>query len=341
MEQLYFIITDECNLNCRHCIRNELNYKGIMPTDRVLENLTIFSQKYPYATCVLSGGEPTLHPDIDKIIDVALDKFSGRVSINTNGTTSFFIKDRFSEHINKRLSYQISLDGSSDYHDIIRGAGKFDIAIDSIKKLLALNMNVNISTTVSEYNIDSIFNMIPIVEKLKVKLWAVQKELPFGNAKYRFKQKIKAEDWNKFCDDFLIAVDNKIRIVMRKMFDFTILDKLTDEQINYYSKKAIKNCGTAKEKLYIHPDNNVYGCTCMEDMPIGNLNEISLDELLECNNYKVLSNYVLKEESICRECRYVKLCNGGCIGMSLIAFGDIGYGDIRCPIVRKHYESTK
>ena len=82
----------------------------------------------------------------------------------------------------------------------------------------------------------------------------------------------------------------------------------------------------------------VYGCTCLEDYPLGNLKCNTLREIIESELYLKLSECKLLEDSPCNSCRYVVLCNGGCPGMSKKFFGDIGMGDIRCDKVKTYYE---
>ena len=41
------------------------------------------------------------------------------------------------------------------------------------------------------------------------------------------------------------------------------------------------------------------------------------------------------DDSDCSKCKYLKVCNGGCIGMSYHYFKKIGMGDYRCPLINK------
>ena len=165
--------------------------------------------------------------------------------------------------------------------------------------------------------------------------------MPFGEAKNSSESDFSIIEWNSLCSKIIKKAADRIIIYTRKLYDFSLLSKLSDADIEAYSKKAVCNCGTARSKLYIHPDLNVYGCTCLESMPLGNLHDMRMEEILQSPNYLKLSKCELKTLSPCLTCRYVKLCNGGCPGMSKKFFGDIGYGDIRCPIVKEYYEGMK
>ncbi|MCS6858154.1 MAG: radical SAM protein, partial [Sandaracinaceae bacterium] len=62
-QRLTLHLTDRCNLNCRHCLRDP----GAQPKDlplslieRLLDEIKCYSKE---AVVVLTGGEPFLHPE--------------------------------------------------------------------------------------------------------------------------------------------------------------------------------------------------------------------------------------------------------------------------------------
>jgi len=72
-------ITNRCNINCKYCYHDNT---GI---DRTVESIVSEAEKVKHlAPFILSGGEPTLHPELLKIIS-KLSKF-GETSFLTNGT---------------------------------------------------------------------------------------------------------------------------------------------------------------------------------------------------------------------------------------------------------------
>ena len=336
MKQVYIIITDNCNLSCKHCIRDKLNNKGNMTFDDFCYSVDAVSKVWDNVIFVISGGEPTMNNDFDKMLSYCENKYKN-ISINTNGATSYWESSLCLLHA-PTVNYQISIDGISKVHDSIRGLGAFDKAIRTINRLLNNDKKVVVSTTVSQRNKQSICDLAEYLIKIGVKDWSIQKEMPFGEARYSSEKDFSISEWNELCDTIIKYVNDRITIHTRKLFDFSLLSKLSDNDIKTYSKKAIFNCGTAKRKLYIHPDLSVYGCTCLESMPLGNLHDNSIIDIFQTEKYQYLSDCKLKKQSPCNSCRYVKLCNGGCPGMSKKYFGDIGIGDIRCPIIKEYYK---
>ena len=124
-------------------------------------------------------------------------------------------------------------------------------------------------------------------------------------------------------------------LLIKKIFPLELYDKNMGS-IN--QENRCLNCGSGKENIYIYPDFNVYPCTCLTDFCIGNIRVKNLEEIIKGKENNIFLNYNILEESICNKCKYKKLCNGGCIGMSYNILGKLGLGDIRCPILKKYYE---
>lgn len=84
-EEIWLHITDRCNLACRHCLfscnpksQTELLFDDIK---KIVEEA--FSQGTE--TFYLTGGEPMIHRDFQKICELILEKAETRLIILTNG----------------------------------------------------------------------------------------------------------------------------------------------------------------------------------------------------------------------------------------------------------------
>jgi organic radical activating enzyme len=88
-KKVYIEITNVCNLKCSFCIGNkrEKKFMSIDEFQRILKKLDGVT-KYLYLHIL---GEPLLHPNINKLIDIAAENFY--VNITTNGYLIKNIKD--------------------------------------------------------------------------------------------------------------------------------------------------------------------------------------------------------------------------------------------------------
>ena len=90
IQTLGMVVTEECNMNCRHCLRGEKSNHKM--TDEVIEGT--LSQVDAIGNLAICGGEPTLAVDvIGKIFDTAIKKriIIDRVSAIINGL--YYSKD--------------------------------------------------------------------------------------------------------------------------------------------------------------------------------------------------------------------------------------------------------
>ncbi len=82
-----FSITNDCNLDCPKCFTfnrpDAKYYKSLEETEQILDHIA--AQSGGVQLINLTGGEPTLHPEIIDILNLCNQKGIGRVTMNTNG----------------------------------------------------------------------------------------------------------------------------------------------------------------------------------------------------------------------------------------------------------------
>src|SRR6202167_1049228 len=133
-----------CNLSCNGCGKIQ------HPTEILRQRLTveqavaaIEESRAPMVS--IAGGEPLLHPDIDRMTRELLDR--GRfVYLCTNALLLERKLDRFSPH--HRFSWVIHIDGLRERHDeSVSRDGVFDKAVEAIRAAKAKGFKVNTNTT--------------------------------------------------------------------------------------------------------------------------------------------------------------------------------------------------
>ena len=195
--QLYLLLNTDCNLNCKFCIRGHQDSKYI---DVELLSDIFTKNNFSNYHVLLTGGEPSLHPNLSEIIELCQPHFKS-ISVNTNGLNSSWI-DKC--HWNN-IHVQISLDGTRELHNKIRGNGTIDVyknILCTIDKLNQKGISYSISTTVGLENYENTKELChKIVELPQMKYWKVSPKLPFGCADE--KDTIGYDDWNKLVDYLL------------------------------------------------------------------------------------------------------------------------------------------
>lgn len=321
--QIYLLLTQKCNLSCPFCIRGKTRNLDL---DIDAWNEILNKNDFLDYQLLLTGGEPSLYKNINKIIELSINKFKS-ISINTNGVDSKWI-----DLLKHNVHIQISLDGIKNKHNQLRNNGKDDIFLkieQTIKKIENLGISYNISSTISQDNKNEIFEIHDYIKQFKgLKYWKISAQLPFGcNMPNKV---LDIQTWNCLVNSILEY--SKIKLSIKKIFDFELLDKFIKR---YGDLLPQTNCGSGKNKFYIYPDFTVYPCTCLTDFPIGNLKKDTLKNISNSHKADFFSNYSVQKDSICHSCKYLKYCNGGCMGMSYYYFKELGVGDYRCPIIKE------
>lgn len=323
------LLTEKCNLSCTMCIRGKQN--GALLD---FQAIGLIKDQFVGHDVVLTGGEPTLHTNFVQIADLMSD-ISHTLTITTNGTN---VDKLLSVSKKDNVLLQISLDGTEEYHDLIRGKGTYNKAFSTIEKLNEHKLPYCIATVASRKNLACMSELANILQALQnMKYWRISYEMPFGNA--QINDMMTAEEWNSFVDKMLEEV--KFRMKIQKIFPFDLYGRMiANGKIRNSTYRGV-NCGSGKNKIYIYPDLKVYPCTCLTDFCMGDLTKNSLSEILASAQAKPFSDYQLIDDTPCQECEYKSYCNGGCIGMSYHFFGKFGYGDARCPKLTEYYKRFK
>ena len=116
-----FSITNDCNLDCPKCFtynrQDAKYYKSVDETKQIINE--ILRQSGGVQVINLTGGEPTLHPDLFAIIDACRQEGIDRFTMNTNGLR--IAADRgFAERIKEAgVQLVLSLDTLTPEHSVI------------------------------------------------------------------------------------------------------------------------------------------------------------------------------------------------------------------------------
>lgn len=110
-------VNNICNLHCSHCYwwLNRKNDAEDLTAEQWREIIKNTFKKQRVYVVTLVGGEPTMRPDI---IQVFCEEMPRRVCVVTNGTYPL-------KRFENLYFYWISLDGTEEIHDSIRGKGAY------------------------------------------------------------------------------------------------------------------------------------------------------------------------------------------------------------------------
>ena len=145
-------ITSKCNLKCAHCYWWKADNSKKELTSEEWTEVFLDHKSKGVSMAFLTGGEPTLRPDV---IDSA-DSIFTAMSIASNGVK------KINSRINRRIF--ISIDGPRDVHNRIRGADIFDKVIENIRN----DKRVLVSPTLSMLNYKYVDELVQIARDSNV-----------------------------------------------------------------------------------------------------------------------------------------------------------------------------
>ena len=171
LRQYYVYLTSGCNLACRHCwlspkYQPDGGTGGHLDFD--LFKLAIDEGLPLGLTNVkLTGGEPLLHPDFTRIVDVLREKKLG-LTIETNGTLMTRELARYLKDNSTLGHVSVSVDGATpEIHDPFRGVkGSFEKACNGIRYLVEAGYRPQVIMSLHSGNVDEIEALVRLAENL-------------------------------------------------------------------------------------------------------------------------------------------------------------------------------
>jgi radical SAM protein len=189
--------TRACDLACLHCRAEAI------PRRHPLELTTAESQGLidQVSQCgnplfVLTGGDPMKRPDLFDLIPYAVQK-GLRVAMTPSGTPLMTRQAvaRLKSAGLARLA--VSLDGSTrEIHDRFRQVnGSYDWTMSCINDAHAVELPVQINTTVSRHNLQDLQAMADLLLSQNITLWSVFFLVPTGRGKAE--DEVSADDYER------------------------------------------------------------------------------------------------------------------------------------------------
>ncbi len=325
LSELWLHITQQCNLQCIHCLISSTLKKEDILSVKELVNLIEEAQALGVKRFYLTGGEPFLRKDIIDIIELITQKTN--LVILTNGTLIKPYLSRLSQ--NQRLLLQVSLESHlPEIHETIRGKGSFEPALEGIKSLVSYGLNPVIATTLTRINAPYMAKTAHYLSQLGVKHLHILFLHPRGRAALTNKLTISAIEASKTMRN-LKEVASKLNIS---------IDNFKALQARLTGKRALKYdlCIAGYEILAIGNNGQIYPCPALvgsEEFSCGSLRNKSLRDIwLNSAATKRIRAESLSKNDKCRTCDMRFFCGAGCISFKYFSTGRLDGLDPYCKV---------
>lgn len=333
-----------CNLDCEYCfyLEKELLYPDnnhYKMSDETLElyikqNIEAQPKSVTFYTFAWQGGEPTLMGlDFFKKAVTLQKKYANGVRCeNTFQTNGLLLNDEWCSFFSKeQFLIGISLDGTSEHHDLYRktrsGKGTHTKVISAIALLKKHNVKHNALAVIHQGNVNDPLGVYQFIRDLEINyiqftplverraLESTEDGLTLVHNIYV--GEVQVTDWS--------ITSGEYALFMNTVFDEWIKDDIGTVFIptfentlamasGYESLSCIhaKTCGSA---IVLERNGDIFSCDhfVYPEFKIGNIQKISLVDAASLTKQKKFGDDKQNNLSTeCHSCRYVSLCNGGC-----------------------------
>lgn len=306
--ELHVNPTLDCNFRCWYCY--EQHQAGSELGGEVLGRLRRHLDRKltsPVEDFMLSffGGEPLLKFDsvCKPLIEYAgklcrQNDIAMRVHFTSN---SYLVTPEIAEYLqDKHCSFQITLDGSREFHDKVRfpapGQGSYDRILSNVKLLADRDIRVVLRINYTLGNIES-------VEKIITDLLDAGLVNP-GNV---------AVNFQRVWQDFHNKGNEKIKALIagygKRLAEGGIFHSIPD-----LDNPRLGGCyGDRQNYVCVNYDGNFFKCTARDFTPGNRCGHLAEDGSLVWDDgiEQEWKNAKFKRE-VCRSCRIAPICLGGC-----------------------------
>jgi MoaA/NifB/PqqE/SkfB family radical SAM enzyme len=323
------LLTMRCNRSCCYCFAKE----KIRSYAKANETLDISVADYETAlgfllkgganVVQLAGGEPTLHPEFEKMLVYALEK-GLYVNLLSNGLWDEEKNGFFAKISPSKIGFLLNIDRPSTYRT--EEWGRIEQNLVSLKGRTNTTLSFNIFEKTPDA--DYIFDLLSKYGFKSVRL-SFSVPVVFGDAENLAPKIEEYEAFSGFIMDFVkraaslgvsVRMDNTVPVCMFSKSDLAdlILGKVLDSQRNFSCFPPID----------IGPDLRVWRCFGTSGVFNKRLEEFrSLAELYDFYElaFKAYQSKVFPMKK-CYECTYAAegVCQAGCLGFSIAHCNEVG-----------------
>ena len=163
--EVHLDIGKKCNFDCSYCPSgvhdNFSPFMSIKKIKKALEIIESHSGVIMNKSCVITGGEPTLFKDLNKLIQVLKKDNFKKIKINTNGTAPYKTYAKLLE--DKSINLELSFHYEFTTEKIIEKCSKLKKIYEKQIQLKALSRTNEFIDKVESYT--SEYQQFPIYEK--------------------------------------------------------------------------------------------------------------------------------------------------------------------------------
>ncbi len=305
-------LTERCNLRCRHCYQaGRTNEELPLPEvreviDEIAEMFAAWEENCGVTLVPsfnITGGEPLLRNDIFDIIE-EIGRRGFAMFFLTNGS---LVDGRTATMLAEAgvKGVQVSIEGTEDTNDAIRGQGSFAAALAGVGHLLAAGLPVTLNITVSRLNVGDLPAMVELAAALGVPRLGVARFVPAGRGAAMVGEMLSRKEIRELYEWLMAITVPDLDIVTGDPLATQLLPTNTASA----GQMPCGGCAAGVSGLTLMADGTIVPCRRLE-IPLGNVRTHSLREVWATSEVLAGLRDQHNYEGACGSCSRWSSCRG-------------------------------
>ena len=316
---LQWHILHRCNLHCTHCYQDErASELSFAELECIFRQYMAFCAEYGFRGHInVTGGEPLLSEHLFPLLSL-FEESGVTFGLLTNGTLLNEENTARLAEFSKLSFVQISIDGTKETHDSVRGKGSFDKAMQGFGLLRGAGIQTMAAFTCHKRNLHELKDVIKLARKNGIDRFWADRLIPIGentedildNAQFREMVRVLTKEHRRK------TLRSRTEVHLNRSLQFL------EGGSCYY------HCSAGIDLLTVLADGTLLPC---RRLPIAIGNCLEQDMLTLYQNSPVVAE--LRRETIpeeCMPCPKAHLCRGGAKCLSYAVTGRYDVKDINC-----------
>lgn len=256
-KELTIELTDTCNYFCPFCYKSAKK-DGMFISDRTIEEIDLLIRGKVH-NITLSGGEPTIHPNYLKYIDIFSEYAD--VSMLSNGSRLF---EHDSSVLKKLSQIQFSIYGcnNAEYEKMTGCIDGYTRLCKSVELALNNDIETVLALTFCDSTMDHLEEFVEAVIRMGVGVLRIGMAEPFGRGKYLNDFMDRADEING------MMAELKRRYRKQIIIDYARVNAehvSTHEDLVKHVHRGTFNCGNGSQALVISKAGFIRPCAYLPE----------------------------------------------------------------------------
>ncbi|MFR8309250.1 MAG: radical SAM protein [Negativibacillus sp.] len=305
--KLVWDITNQCNLNCKHCGANNSHSKWNLPKKNAIKFIDNVKE-YVDEVDIL-GGEPLFYPHIFDVIEkLVLEK--KKINIITNGQFESSVAKNLLKYPIKSIF--VSFEGLEPENDLIRGKGSWNKAIIFLKNLLDERKNkltfIGVNIVINKINKNKLLPIIDFFDNLMVDYIQFNPLFYDGNAEINKSDLYLSEE--EKLDAYEIIAEKHAGLTFSKLLlnsEYPLINRYLNLKYGTSFQVSVSECGAFVDSFFSNNQGIIYPCR-----KYATKKHIETIDLFEKQIYQFqdfLSISCIPTERKCLDCEFQPNCH--------------------------------